>query len=264
MTVDWKSLPSLSALRAFDAVARAGDFSSAARMLNVTHAAISQQVRGLERELGVTLAQRAGRSITLTEAGTELACALGDSFEGMQRGVQAIRGQQAGRGLRVATTPFIVDSLILPRLSEFWDAHPGVEVALKPDVRYVDLVAEGFDLGLRAGPHGRVWPGMDTQLLSHSRGLVVSAPGLVAEQGTDPLTLPWVWTDEMPGEIAVLRDAGVDIDTLQKVEVGSAMLHWQATLRGQGVSLASDHVARDDIAAGRLQELCLTGIREGD
>ncbi len=65
----WRNLPSLSALRAFDATARHGGFAGAARVLNVTHAAVTQQVRGLERELGVPLVRRAGRTVSLTEAG---------------------------------------------------------------------------------------------------------------------------------------------------------------------------------------------------
>ncbi len=66
MTLRWKDLPPLSALRAFQAVAEAGGYAQAARALNVTHAAVAQQVRGLEAQLGVALVARSGRGMALT------------------------------------------------------------------------------------------------------------------------------------------------------------------------------------------------------
>ena len=260
MLIDWKTLPSLSSLRAFEAVAREGDFAGAARALNVTHAAISQQVRGLERELGMSLAQRSGRSVSLTEAGRALALGLSDGFSTIAGCVEALRNRDARRALRVATTPHIVDAIIMPHLSEFWEMHPGVEIALQPSVHYVDLAAEGFDLGVRAGPAGRTWPGVNAQILAKSRWIAVGAPSLIEKGPADALKLPWVWSDEMPGEIFALQSAGVNVDSLTKVEVGSAMFHWQATRRGLGLSLASEHVAGEDIAAGRLVELPLEGL----
>lgn len=260
MNIDWRTLPSLSSLRAFDAVAREGGFSGAARALNVTHAAISQQVRGLEQALGVRLAQRSGRSIELTDAGQLLARALADGFATIATGVDDLRSKAAQRGLRVATTPFIVDALIMPRLSEFWSMHPGIEIALQPSVRYVDIVAEGYDLGVRAGPLGKTWPGLDATVLSKSRWVVVGAPSLIEAGGRDPLKLPWVWSDQMPGEIAELRQANVDIDALGKVDIGDWSFHWSAARRGLGLTLASEHVARDDISSGQLVEFPLPGL----
>lgn len=260
MQLDWKSLPSLSSLRAFDAVAREGDFSAAARSLNVTHAAISQQVRGLEQDLGLALAQRAGRSIVLTDDGKALAAALRDGFSTIASGITNLRTRNAQRGLRVATTPHIVDALLMPNLSRFWADHPGIEIALQPSVNYVDLVAEGYDLGVRAAPLGTTWPGLDARELAKSRWLIVGAPDLIAQSGRDPFKLPWVWSNEMPGEIAELRRANVDVDALTKVDIGDWSLHWAAARRGLGLTLASEHVAHDVIASGEMVELPLPGL----
>lgn len=265
MSIEWKSLPSLSSLRAFEAVACEDGFSGAARALNVTHAAISQQVRALEKDLGVSLAVRTGRKITLTEAGTTLALAVGDGFSTIAACIDDLRAKEAQRGLRVTTTPFIVDAVIMPRLSEFWAKHPGVEIALLPSVRYVDLAREGFDLAVRASPKGRTWPGTDAALLATSRWMVVATPGLIEAHATrDPLQLPWVWSEVLTGEIEVLKQAGIDTDALEKIVVGSEILQLQAVLRGLGVTLASEHVAREYLRDGRLVELSLAGIREGD
>lgn len=265
MSTDWKTLPSLSSLRAFEAVAGEDGFSGAARALNVTHAAISQQVRSLERELGISLAVRSGRKIVLTDAGATLAAALKEGFSTIATCIQDLRHKEASRGLRVTTTPFIVDAVIMPRLSEFWAKHPDAEIALLPSVRNVDLAAEGFDLAIRAAPAGSSWPGTDATLLTKSRWTVVGAPSLIKEKATqDPLKLPWVWCKVLTGEIEALRQAGVDIDALEKVAVGSEILQLQAALRGLGVTLASEHVAKEYLAAGRLVEVPLAGLRRDD
>ncbi|MCV6592796.1 MAG: LysR substrate-binding domain-containing protein [Silicimonas sp.] len=259
MSLDWKTLPSLSALRAFDAVARHGGFAGAARALNVTHAAVSQQVRGLERDLDLALAQRAGRGIALTEAGETLARALSDGFGGIARCLADLQAETAGRALRVSTTPYIVDSLILPRLSEFWAAHPGVEVALQPAAENVDLLAEGFDLAIRAAPRRSSWPGLDAIELGPSRLVIVGHPDLVGDE-TDSRKLPWVWSDRMEDKIAALEHAGVDVGGLKRVEVGSVGLSLAAIRRGLGLGMASSYVARDDLEAGRLVALDLPGL----
>lgn len=265
MPIDWKTLPSLSSLRAFEAVAGEDGFSGAARALNVTHAAISQQVRGLERELGVPLAVRTGRKITLTDAGSKLALALGDGFSTIAACVEDLQAREARRGLRVTTTTFIVDAVIMPRLSEFWAKHPGVEVALLPSVNYVDLVAEGFDLAIRAAPRGRTWPGTDATLLANSPWKIVGTPDLISNRKTNnPLKLPWVWSAALLGEIEVLRQAGIDVDALEKVEMGSETFQLRGALRGFGVTLASEHVARKYLDTGQLVVLPMEGLRNDD
>jgi LysR family glycine cleavage system transcriptional activator len=85
--MDWRSLPPLSALRAFAALAETGSFTRAGAALNVSHAAVSQQVRGLEERLGVRLVAREGPRGTLTPEGERLAAALQTAFAGIARAV---------------------------------------------------------------------------------------------------------------------------------------------------------------------------------
>ena len=98
-------LPSLTSLRAFEAAARLGGFSAAGRELNVTHAAVAQQVRGLEATLGVTLLARAGRGLSLTSEGERLAAALTSSFGAIAAAVEEVRSGENGRPLHVTLTP---------------------------------------------------------------------------------------------------------------------------------------------------------------
>src|SRR4028118_1529865 len=102
---DWRHLPSLSSLRAFEVAARQRSFSEAARALNVTHAAISQAVRGLEAELGTTLLRRDGRGLALTDDGERLARALRDGFGTIAAGGEGLRGGEEQRGETATRTP---------------------------------------------------------------------------------------------------------------------------------------------------------------
>ena len=90
MSVDWKTFPSLTALRAFEAAARLQNFSRAARDLNVTHAAIAQQVRALEVDLGRELIYRQGRGLALTPEGEILARSVREGFSRIDQGLEAV------------------------------------------------------------------------------------------------------------------------------------------------------------------------------
>ncbi|MCU0732203.1 MAG: LysR family transcriptional regulator, partial [Hyphomonas sp.] len=106
----WRDLPSLAMLRAFDATSRHGSFAEAGRVLNVTHAAVTQAVRALEADLGVSLVRRAGRTVALTQAGEALARALADGFGSIETGIADLRRAEARRVVRATTTTFIAET----------------------------------------------------------------------------------------------------------------------------------------------------------
>ncbi|MGL4320989.1 MAG: LysR substrate-binding domain-containing protein [Paracoccaceae bacterium] len=260
MSSRWRNLPSLSSLRAFDATARHGGFTGAGRILNVTHAAVTQQVRGLEAELGVQLVQRTGRSVGLTAAGERLAQTLAQGFGAITSGIEDLRRSEERRPVRVATTVFIGETCILPRLAEFWVRHPGVEVAMTPSIQAVDFARDGFDLAVRALPDGAAAAAdLDIRPLVRTPVLAVCAPSLLASGVTDPLLLPWLIE---PGswDYGQLQLAGVDADRLRHVTLGDPHLEMSAARRGLGVMLATEIICRDDLAAGRLVILPVAGL----
>jgi LysR family transcriptional regulator, glycine cleavage system transcriptional activator len=252
----WRDLPSLSSLRAFDATARQGSFAEAGRALNVTHAAVAQAVRGLEADLGLPLVQRNGRTVALTEAGKRLAAALGDGFGVIASGIADLRREESRRSLRVATTAFIGQSLILPRLPEFWAMHPGIEVAMTPGYATVDLLAEGYDLAIRG------WrtegPGIVTEHLAQTRWVVAGAPSLLGDGPTDVQKLPWIVPED--AMLDILRDAGIGFDPSLKVNVGSPHLEIAAATLGLGLTLATEVVIRAELASGQLREVPVPGL----
>ena len=95
--MSWADLPSLSSLRAFAAVAATGSYTQAATALNVSHAAVSQQVKALEERLAVPLVVRDGRGIALTDEGKALARDLATGFAAIRRGVESLTGADAER-----------------------------------------------------------------------------------------------------------------------------------------------------------------------
>jgi len=251
--LDARTMPSLSALRAFHATAERGSYVAAAQGLNVTQAAVAQQVRSLEAELGLKLTERAGRSIRLTPDGMRLADALRDGFGRIAAGVETARDADERRGLRVSAAPGMAAKVLLPKLADFWAEHPEIAVTIVPDRRSVDLVSGGFDLAVRAIELDGPIPGTDVDVLVQSPIVAVGAPRLLAEVGHDPHKLPWLTRDAF--EVGLLRKAGFDPDVFQFRNVGPMSMEASAARLGYGIMICPEVMARDDLASGELEQL---------
>jgi LysR family transcriptional regulator, glycine cleavage system transcriptional activator len=253
MAVDWKAMPPLSALRAFQAVAETGGLAPAARALNVTHAAVAQQVRGLEAALGVALVQRAGRGMALTAEGADLARAVSEGFGTIAAGVEALRGGQ-NRPVRITLTPSFATQWLMPRLKDFWDRHPEIALSLHPDARVVDLRRDGMDIGLRYGQGS--WPGVEARFLAPARLSVACAPALMA--GRARLTLAemqgmeWFLTRDWPEQENYLISLGLNPARLSRTDFNSEDLSLAAARQGLGLVVESFALIEDDVAEGRL------------
>jgi LysR family transcriptional regulator, glycine cleavage system transcriptional activator len=256
----WRDLPSLSLLRAFDATAKHGSFAGAGRVLNVTHAAVTQAVRALEAELGVQLVRRAGRTVALTEAGAQLAQSLDAGFGALAEGIAGLRQRESRRVLRVATTTFIAEVHVMPRLPGFWAKHAGVEVAMSPSPALAEFERDGFDMAIRVLADG--WterPDQEVRLLKRTPVIAVAAPAL-ARSGLSMQEMPWVMGADSPWEHEQLRHAGLDLDRLNRVKLGSPHLEMSAARQGLGAMLATEIICLPDLEAGRLEVLPVNGL----
>lgn len=258
MSIDWRDFPSLTALRAFHATAREGGFAGAARALNVTHAAVAQQVRALEADLGTRLAVRRGRRVELTDAGRTLDQALGEGFAAIAGTVNRLRGAAQTRGLRVTTTPFLTERVIMPRLRDFWAAHPGAEISVTPTRVFVDVVGEGYDLAIRAVLPTETLdvPEVDWTPVGTASVIAIATPDLVARH-PDPHEVPWLWHDSMGTKIRLMESCGLEIDRLTRTRIGSPNLLLEAARQGLGATLFNERIAREEIAAGGLAQVPL-------
>jgi DNA-binding transcriptional LysR family regulator len=145
------STPRLHSLAEFLAVARHRSFTAAAAELGITPSALSQAVRQLERRVGVTLLTRTTRSVALTEAGRRL---YERAAPGVEQIVEALRGLNGRSGevtgtVRLNVPEAAVLPVLAPVLPPFTARHPGVTVEVHVDNRLVDIVAQGFDAGIR-------------------------------------------------------------------------------------------------------------------
>ncbi|WP_050604303.1 LysR family transcriptional regulator [Ruegeria sp. 6PALISEP08] len=127
-------LPSLSALRAFDAAAKAGSFRAAAERLAVTPTAISHHIRGMEGQLGTLLFERVGREVRLTEDGKRLAETTAQAFGLLEDTVGTLR-RTSRKVVRLAAGPILTARWLMPRISDLWQSFPGVELEVVPFYR---------------------------------------------------------------------------------------------------------------------------------
>lgn len=255
--MDWRGLPPLGALRAFTALAESGGFTAAGAALNVSHAAISQQVRALEERLGATLVERGGRRVALTPDGARLAGALGEAFRSIGRAVDELTGADAGRPLQVTLTPLFAHAWLMPRLPGFLLENPGANLLLNPTYDIVDLAPGGVDVAIRFGAGS--WPGLEAELLMEADFAIVGAPGLVAgrriQAAADLLDLPWAIEFGSNEMTRWLAERGVEANPRGPVTQIPSHSLLEAARSGVGVTVMSRPMARGEIAAGRLVEI---------
>ena len=253
----WLDMPPLASLRAFAAFAETGSVVAAGEALNVTHAAISQQLRALERHMGLALLDRTGRSLALTGDGEQLAQALSLGFGAIAGAVQELTGRDAARPVHISATPSFAANWLMPRLPAFRMAHPGIDLMIDPSAAIVPLAPGGIDVALRYGDGN--WPGLDSTLLICTPIVVSAAPELIA--GRDVATpadlagLPWLeelGTSEASNWLQKQGVAGGFVGERTQMP-GNLVL--DGARNGQGRAVTTRLFVEPDVAAGRLRIL---------
>lgn len=263
--MEWRKIPPLGALRAFAAFADKGSVVEAGAALNVSHAAISQQLRALEQHLGMSLLDRSGRSLTLTADGQDLADAALLGLGAIERVVQQLTKEEEHRPLHISLTPSFASAWLMPRLSGFRTAHPEIDVILSPTPELVTIEPGGVDVAIRFGL-GK-WPGLDVERLFKSKLVIIASPELVgSEVYDDPTELAaFPWLNELGSSEAAnwLRSTGVvDARTAGLVELpGNLIL--DGVRNGQGIGVSVREFIEPDLEAGRLRVLFEEDIDTG-
>jgi LysR family glycine cleavage system transcriptional activator len=252
-----RRLPPLNAVRAFEAAGRHASFLLAARELRVTAGAISHQVKQLEAFLGVRLFHRLQRGIVLTEAGTNYLAGSRDAFDRLATATEQLAIGSRTRTLRISALPAFAEKWLVPRLQQFQEQHPDIDVRLAADADIVDFVTRDYDIGLRYtdGRH----PGLRVDLLLEEEIFPVCSPALL--QGARPLRRP----EDLSGQTLLydvhwqddwrlwLTAAGfADLRPRQESRFTLYSMALQAAIRGGGVLIGHSALITDDLAAGRL------------
>ncbi|QRN93559.1 LysR family transcriptional regulator [Archangium violaceum] len=216
----------LPQLHVFLAVARLKSFRGAARELGVSTAAVSKSVRQLEEQLRVVLLTRTTRSVALTEAGRRLVedagPGLGQALAALQ-GVSAQPGEAVGR-LKLSVPRTAVPFVITPVLPTFRARHPRVEVDIVIEDRLVDVVAEGYDAGVRLSEFLER-DMVQVRLTNPFRFVVVGAPGYLARHGT-----PERPEDLLRHQCVILRSQTTGTPYAWELERGRR--NWRVPVRG--------------------------------
>lgn len=251
-----RRLPSLNALRAFEAGARHLSFTRAAKELSVTQTAISHQVRQLEDYLGVKLFQRRPRELALTPAGNALYPVLAETFDEIARAVTRIRARPESRPLSVSLTPTLGSRWLAQRLGRFWREHPDVELRLHHSVQLTDLLHEDVDLAVRWG-RGH-WEGLVAERLMRAQTTPLCSPSLM--KGQRPLRSPsdlrhhtLIHQKDYQEWTEWLSAAGVDDVNGQRgpvIDDANAII--QSAIKGDGVMIGVPQVLSDEIALAKL------------
>ncbi|PIB26513.1 hypothetical protein BFP76_11430 [Amylibacter kogurei] len=256
--MDWATIPSLSWLRAFEATARLGSFSSAAQELNVTHAAIAQNVRALENYFAQTLVMRRGRGMVATAEGRALADSLANGFSLIADGVETLHSHNTQRPLNISITPAFAASWLMPRIGEFWAAHPDITVNLSPTTQLVDLAKDGFDMGIRFGNGD--WAGLESEHLTSGNIIVVARADLVAGRKIktlhDVCDLTWLFESHMLERKALVENEGIDLRDCKVSMLNTSELVLAATRSGLGMSLQPQALVTPAIQSGELAKIC--------
>jgi LysR family glycine cleavage system transcriptional activator len=257
-----RRLPPLNGLRAFEASARYLSFTKAAEELNVTPAAVSQQVKALEEYFGVQLFKRLTRALMLTDSGQLVLPILQEGFDKLAEADAILRNRRDDRILTVSVAPSFGAKWLVPRLERFRRAHPDYDIRIDATDAPADFRRDNVDIALRYGLGD--YPGLVSECLLTEVGVPVCSPGLL--EGEHPLRTPedlryhtllhiqWKMESESaPNWRMWLRAAGYgDIDPDRGPRFSMESMAIQAAVDGQGVALISTALIEDDIAAGRL------------
>lgn len=255
--MDWKQIPSLAALRAFEATIRCGSFAGAARELNVTDAAIRQHVRALEAHFDAVLAERKGRNVSPTQVGVELAVGLTDGFERIQNVVERLQRAYPDRPVRLALTPAFAETWLIPRLPGFWAKHPEIQIDLAPSLKTVDLALGEHDLAIRYGRGN--WPDSEKRFLVSAEYTVVASPTLgnlgpvaSADELKDAV---WLFEEGREEHRKWATEHGLCFDAKKNRFYPNNSLVLSAVRAGHGYSLQSRALIESDVSTGALVEV---------
>jgi len=261
-----RRLPSLLALRAFEAAARRLSFTDAARELHVSQAAVSRHVRSLESDMDKALFRRLHRRVELTATGERLAAELGAAFVHIRRAVEAARGHRPQR-LRLSVEPAFASRWLVQRLGRFAAAHPQVELELETSDE-LRLLGRDADIAIRyvaAGSRGK------------NRGgrRLLSIDGVAVVAGVSPRPRGWDEDSAVLGGRLLHDDdgrawrswfaaAGLEgFERAQHQYFSDYSLALTAAQQGEGVVLGARAFIESELRSGRLVQLGRTRVAFG-
>lgn len=239
-------IPSLSSLRAFEAMARLERVNAVAKELHLTHGAVSHQLKLLEDSLGISLFHRQVRQMKLTEAGRTYAYQVRQALDELSQASTQLKQSQRQKELIVSVLPSFALHWLLPRLDDFRQQHPDLHLHMHASLSFTEFERNRIDCAIRFG-HGQ-WPEVLSEKLMSDSLVIVGSPSLIGSEPNPNIktlwNLPWLHAGESWS--SWLTHAGLDLDA------PVAALHFtdsthllEAVKRGMGLALTRRSIAQD-------------------
>ncbi|RNF34994.1 LysR substrate-binding domain-containing protein [Paracoccus methylarcula] len=246
----------LNSLRAFAAVHETGSVGAAADELRVTHGAISQHLRGLEDRLQRKLFTRSGTRLVMLPEAADLADNLVRNFRAMAGDIDRFRRDD--NILNITVTPHFAQHWLLPRLGEFLQRHPEIDLRINTDATVHDLEQGDFDAAVRHGDGN--WPGLSCERLLEGWDAVVAAPSVLEsisiQTPRDLTKLPWILDEDRDIEMSRwFDDHGIAHRAHTRITRLPSALTLVAALDGYGVAWLPHVYAAPYLASKRLVQL---------
>lgn len=248
-------LPPLNPLRAFEAAARRGSISAAARELNVTHGAVSHQIKTLEESLKAALFERGGKRLKLTPQGALLLPAVSSAFDGIAAATALMNRPSTSGTLRVACVPALLSLWLIPRMNAFSEQYPEISLKLSSSNDSNLIHSPDVDVAILYGPGG--WRDCWTRLWSTFELFPVVSPSLLNSR-------PLRSVRDLRDHVLLHGDDGREWNTWLAAAdqldaprgrqhfMSDARLSTEAARHGQGIALGDSITASSLIAAGEL------------
>lgn len=258
-------LPPMNALRAFEAVSRRGSVSKAADELCVSQGAVSQQLRNLENYFGKELFQRTANSFTLTDEGEAFAEVVQLSLSQVAAAASDIVREKSQHTIRISAPPMLSFKWLMPKLGEFYDAHPGITVVLDESLELITFKNDGFDGAIRFADGD--FDNLNADLLIVLKIFAVASPTYLDKYGQpDSVVHPHGhhlidnyydsknissqhlhWRDIVDGNLEDMQ--------IEHLIYPDALQSLTAAVHGQGIALVATYLCEEEVGNGNLETL---------
>lgn len=248
-------LPSLSLLAAFEAAARSGSITAAAKELDLTQSAVSRQIKALENQLGIDLFLRERQTIRLTVAGETYAREVREALRRISSASLNLRANPHGGTLNLAILPTFGTRWLAPRLGRFLSANPGITINLVTRLRPFDFRLETIDAAIHFGQPA--WPTAELTFLMKETTLPCCSPAFKTahrlDEPSDILEVPLLHLATRPDAWERwLAHCGVSHDGINGMLFDQFATAAQAAVSGIGVALLPVFLIQDELRNGQL------------
>ena len=247
----------------FEVACRHGSYSAAARELHVTHSAVSQRIRQLEEELGLTLFERQGNRMVPTSSGLRLQAGVKNAFSEMSAALAGIQTRRTDTEITVSLLPVMAARWLVPRLSRFTARFPHINLHIKTGQSLANFKSDGVDIAIRFGTGD--WKGFRALKLLEEEFFPVCSPGLnggrLPKDPASMLSHPLL-IDRNLSWHAWFKSAGLKLDRdIAGTSFTDTNALMEAAVTGQGIALGRLSFTQSDILAGKLVRLSEHSLR---